>query len=366
MNDISKYKKLSKIIGYVLCAVLPLYIYSLFVSLRIFTTSTGGFFNLVPAFNFFVFITLLIILSLFQIFFLKKVASSFGIYSSQKIIIIINIISYIVILAILSSILKFNSAMSLGNEVVNMPIFLLLPVIVLAIIFFFIIRNNTIVIKNNSLLLTAIIAFTICLIGIYGYYNWNYGGIMTVNEIKQYSLQIIKESDAAKTTKKIEGYIAETTVELQNENVDRTYKIFALQNIDKVTSVDFTEFYYFTNATEEKVILDEINAKNKELNLGPGAILYKRYETSNSELVHQDFEKNSTYPYVYWVGFNIGEGTDGNSFTQFDMTEKMLSIMNPIIKNVTIDGNISYEKLINIFRNNGYSIAQSPERYNNY
>lgn len=366
MNNLSRNKNILKIISYVFCAVAPLYIYSLFISLRIFTTYPGGIMNSGPSTNSALFIILLIILSLVQIFLLKKIAGLFGILSSQKIIIIINIISYIATLTFLSSTLKFQSALIMDANIINMPVTLLIPAITLIIINFIIILVSPVAMENRksySSLIPLIIASAMCIIGIYSYYNWNYGGIMTINEIQQYGIKHAKEAEATKIS---EGDITATDIEIKEENVIRLYRIFALQKIDKVLSVKFTEIFYFTDSAEEKAIVDEIAAKNKKIDLFGNSITYGRNETSNIDLVYKDAERNSKFPYEIYSSFDISVDRYSNEYKKPDLNEARLNIMNPIIKNVAEGDNISYKKLIQVFRDNGYSVVQLPDVYDDF
>ena len=312
-----------KIVKINLYTGLPFFICSLFAVFFKYTTLGGGIFDfsgiiVLFSFGFFGIILFITNLLLFIRLKSKQILNRIGIYQAA------HLISYI-ILCIVSNI--YIKAYRSYNLAFLMPIIIFAFITTLNLIIYVHSKNKKgreIVFNKVSLIACVLL---LCVSTGYYYIRWT-----SCRE----RAQIWKKNEAWSQWH-TEDWLCEDFEIHEGDNMKR-YRLFGSKSLDKVTTIYITEYIYFNDEQEEK----EIHQYLRELPCFSGD--YEQCKVFSPENAR----------YFYWISCVLGEQLSDDYPPCDEITEELLNKRNPMIKDVTVNGKISYSKLKQLFLNNNY------------
>ena len=286
---------------------LPFFICSLFAVLIKYTTRGGGMFDfseLIVCCSFVFFGTVLLIVNLLIFARLKnkQILTTTRIYQW----------GYLIAYTLLCGVAEVCIEPVLSYDLAFvMPFIIMAFVVVFNIVIGIILKS-----KNNGVWLdkASVIALAILL-------------CIAVASISHYYVEWASCKEWAQMQEEI---VIWDRVQKEEGHIDSFYEIRAVKASDEVYAVTFKEFYYYN--TEEEGLKIEQYLRGK-----------------NTGKVSEDLFGKEGYTYSYSIEYSLG------GWLKPKVTEASLHRINPIIKDVTVDGKVSYSKLEELLLNNQYS-----------
>ena len=130
--------------------------------------------------------------------------------------------------------------------------------------------------------------------------------------------------------------------EINGGNVEREYRIIRSKRTDAVEHISMIERFCFDNGKQGKEILKQL----------------KKVYTNMKYYVFDLYEYNTYLDYRYFHTIMSEVSWEhGNVGYYYALTEDFLNKTNPIIKDVSVDGKVSYSKLKQLLLDNGYEMT---------
>ena len=243
---------------------------------------------------------------------------------------IVYLIAY-VFLCIVTTI--FIEAYHSYNLAFLMPIIIVAFIIILNIVLYVIIKPRN---KESAFDKISLIAFIfllcVSLVSTYHYYDkWDF--------CKKWA-QVREIPSPENWWKDFETI----NFEINEGNIDRQYRVIRSKHADVVEHISMTERFYFDKEQQGKEILKHL--KNVYTNMK--YYVFDLYETNTY------LDTNSDYKYFHSIMSELSREY-GNVGYYYELTEDFLNRTNPMIKDVTVDGKISYSKLEQLLFDNNYN-----------